>query len=270
MAMWAPAKEGKSELALWCAVHLALGRDPWTLEPTEPVDVAYFDYEMTEDDLGDRLDGFGINPLELGRLHYALLPRLHALDTERGGLELEHYVREVGARAAVIDTYGRAVGGDENEADTVRAFYRFTGSRLKAMGVGYWRTDHAGKDPTKGQRGSSAKAEDVDIIWRMRRGKDGGADLDCSKSSRVGWVAPHLHLDRVTVGDALRYTTPLRFTWPEAVLAKAVELDTVGLPLTAGRRSAEAALRSAGIVPGRGVTIDEALEYRRERGASSP
>ena len=51
VALWAAAKAGKSELALWCAAKLALGEHPWTGKAVPPIDVAYFDYEMTADDL---------------------------------------------------------------------------------------------------------------------------------------------------------------------------------------------------------------------------
>jgi hypothetical protein len=269
MALWAAAKTGKSELALWCAINLALGREPWTLAPCEPVDVAYFDYEMTEDDLDDRLAAFNVDPLTLDRLHYALLPALHSLDIEQGGAEVEHHVAEVGARAVVFDTFGRGVAGDENEADTVRAFYRHTGSRLKRMGVGYLRTDHAGKDMSKGQRGSSAKRDDVDVVWAMKRSKE-GVLLDCTSSSRLSWVGPILQLDRAEVGGALIYTTPMRMGWPVAVLDKAAELDKLGLPLDVSRRAARQAMTDAGMVPGTNDVLGEALKYRNERASSGP
>jgi hypothetical protein len=265
LALWAAAKTGKSELALWCAVRLALGRHPWTGAPIPPVDVAYFDYEMTEDDLDDRLADFGEDPATLDRLHYALLPPLPALDVEAGGLEVERAALAVGARAVVIDTFGRAVAGEENEADTVRSFYRYTGSRLKRNGIGYLRTDHAGKDHTKGQRGSSAKRDDVDIVWRMRRGDGTAVLLDCEGSSRLSWVGPRLVLDRIETGGLVAYTTPTRIGWPAGTAAKAAELDAIGYPVRGTKRGAQAALKEAGHVGGRNAILLDALRYRRER-----
>lgn len=271
MALWAAAKTGKSELALWCAVKLALGEHPWTGDPVEPVDVAYFDYEMTEDDLDDRLAAFGINPTRLGRLHYALLPPLHALDDTKGGGEVEQLVVEVGAKAVVFDTFSRAVGGDENEADTVRAFYRFTGSRLKRLGIGYLRIDHAGKDPTKGQRGSSAKRDDVDIVWRMTRanGSTSGLGLSCEGSSRLSWVGPHLAIDRSEVSGVLSYSSAVRLGWPAGTAEKVKQLDALGLPVGVSRRAARTALEAAGLTPGRNQLLSAAIKFRLERGSGS-
>lgn len=271
MALWAEAKAGKSELALWCACKLALGEHPWTGTPVTPIDVMYLDYEMTADDLDDRLAAFGIDPARLGHLHYAQLPPLHPLDIEHGGREVEELTLEVGAQAVVIDTFGRAVQGDENEADTVRAFYRHTGSRLKRLGVGYLRTDHAGKDRTRGQRGTSAKRDDVDVIWAQRRANDAGkVELDCTGSSRLSWVTAILHLDRVELNGVVSYSAPLRMGWPAGTADRARDLDQLGVPLDVTRRAARDALAAAGITPGKNDLLAAALKYRRERGNLGP
>jgi hypothetical protein len=263
MALWAAAKMGKSELALWCACKLALGEHPWLAGVAiDPVDVAYFDYEMTADDLDDRLTDFGINPRRLGRLHYWQLPALHALDGEAGGREMEQLVTGVGAQAVVIDTFGRAVDGDENEADTVRGFARHTGLRLKALGVGYIRTDHAGKDMSKGQRGSSAKRDDVDVVWSQKR-TDQGVMLDCKGSSRLSWVEAQLELDRTEVNGQIAYSQPIRMAWTPAAMAKAKELDAIGVPVGATASQTIDALKGANKTPGRKTVLLEAIKYRQ-------
>lgn len=268
MALWAAAKTGKSELALWCAAKLALGEHPWTGDPIEPVDVAYFDFEMTEDDLDDRLAAFGIDPVRLDRLHYFLLPALHPLDVDTGGSEVEHLAVRYGAKAVVFDTFSRAVHGEEDKADTVQDFYRYTGSRLKRLGIGYIRTDHAGKDPTKGQRGSSAKRDDVDVVWSMRRdttkNSAGNLILSCEGSSRLSWVGPHLGINRSEVNGVLTYSTTVRMGWPAGTAAKVKELDALGLPLDIGRPAARKALMEASLTPGRNEILAAALKYRRE------
>jgi hypothetical protein len=267
MALWASAKVGKSELALWCAVKLALGEDPWSGKKIEPVEVAYFDFEMTPDDLGDRLSAFDIDPQRLDHLHYFQLPPMHALDTEAGGREIETLVRRHGAQAVVIDTFGRAVAGEENDADTVRAFYQHAGSRLKRLGVGYLRLDHAGKDQTKGQRGSSAKRDDVDVVWSMRRAKAGEVTLVCAGSSRLDWVSD-LTVTRSDDDGTVSYSAVVA-RWPAGTGPKAKELDDLGVPLTATRREAEDALRAAGLKPGRLSVLCSALKYRRESGGTN-
>ena len=275
MALWAGAKEGKSELALWCACKLALGEHPWLNgRAIEPIKVAYFDYEMNEDDLEERLDNFDIDPTRLaGWLHYAQFPPILPLDSRQGGADFEKLVLAIGAQAVVIDTFGRSVDGDENEADTVRAFYRHTGMALKRHLIGYLRTDHSGKDPGKGQRGSSAKRDDVDVIWNQRRV---GADvlLDCSGSSRLSWVGPTLKLDRVVTatpeGNLIAYSRPIQMMgWTLPAMTKAAELDALGLPLDVSKRDAIAALKNSRQDPqGKANILLDALRYRRDKPAS--
>lgn len=262
MALWATAKAGKSELALWCAAKLALGEHPWTGAAVDPIDVAYFDYEMTADDLEDRLAAFGIDVDRLAHLHYWLLPAMEFLDLERGGQQVEALVTQAGVRAVIVDTFGRAVRGDENDADTVRAFAHHTGNRLKRLGVAYLRTDHAGKDPTKGQRGTSAKRDDVDVVWSLKR-SDKGVLLDCTGSTRLSWVTPNVALDRVDTGVLVSYSMPVRMSWPPGTHEKAAELDRAGVPLDVTRRRARALLTAAGVVPGKNELLAAALRYRQ-------
>jgi hypothetical protein len=264
MALWAGAKEGKSELVLWCVGCLALGRHPWTGTPVEPVHIAYFDFEMNEDDLEERLSDFDFEPEDLGYLHYAVYPPLHPLDTEAGGQQLADYVAEVKAQAVVIDTFSRVITGEEDKADTVQSFYRHTAIRLKQMGIGYLRLDHAGKDPRKGQRGTSAKRDDVDVVWRQSR-TDEGVSLDCSGSTRLSWVGPHLRVKRtVSPGTGIiRYSAPVHMGWTEGALAKARELDDLGAPVGISKREAIDLLKSKGVKPGRITTLLEALRFRK-------
>jgi hypothetical protein len=267
MALWAGAKEGKSELVLWCAGCLALGRHPWTGDAIEPVDVAYFDYEMTEDDLEERLSDFGFDLDGLDRLHYALFAPMHPLNLKNGGDQLMDYVHSVNAQAVIFDTFSRVVQGDENDAATVQDFYHHTGVRLKRDGIAYLRLDHAGKDPGKGQRGSSAKRDDVDVIWRQRR-TESGVILDCTGASRLSWVGPILNIERHISFQAghegeVSYSAPIQVGWLAGVTEKAQELDDVGVPLDATERRAKDLLRAAGKRLGRNTVLGQALKYRR-------
>lgn len=266
MALWAGAKEGKSELILWCAGCMAMGRHPWTGQPIEPIQVAYFDYEMTEDDLEERLSDFGFDLDDLDNLHYALFPPLYPLDVEQGGIQITDYCKGVGAQAVILDTFSRVVKGEENEADTVRDFYRHTGIRLKQAGIGYLRLDHAGKDSAKGQRGTSAKRDDVDVVWRQQRTQT-GVSLNCTGMSRLSWVGPVLDVDRdVNVRNGeVSYSAPIQIGVPSGTAEKVAELDKAGVPEDAGRPAAIAALKAAGIKPGRIEVLAAAIKYRRER-----
>jgi len=268
MALWANAKEGKSELALWCVGNLAMGIHPWTGDPVPPIDIAYFDFEMTDDDLDERLSDFGWDLDRLDRLHYALLPPIYPLNTEDGGKQLLSYIESVNAKAVVLDTFARVVTGDENDARTVDDFYRHTGIRLKQQRIGYLRLDHGGHDKSKGHpRGTSAKLGDVDVIWRQRRHPSGNVQLTCGNASRLAWVGPELNVDRnvnVVTGE-VSYSMPIRFGWPAGTAEKAADLTTAGVPLDAGRPAAIAALKAAGLKPGRWAVLSAALKFRREQ-----
>jgi hypothetical protein len=191
---------------------------------------------------------------------------MYALDTEAGGEQLMGAVHACGARAVVLDTFARVVKGEENQADTVQAFYRHSGIRLKAEGVGYLRIDHAGKNAeTNSPRGTSAKRDDVDVIWRQRR-TEKGVQLDCSGGSRLSWVGPTLTVDRLVdpITTLVRYSMPVQLGWTAQAIAKARELDAAGVPLDASRPQAEEMLKAKGVAPGRHVYVAEALRMRRE------
>ena len=179
-AIYAGAKVGKSFVTLAACAALATGR-PFLHKPeSEPQHVLYVDYEMTPQDLADRLTEFGYEQTVFDHLHYAQLPNLPPLDTPKGGIALCQSAHAVGAQLVIIDTTGRSVEGDENDAGTYQNFYRHTGMQLKRLGMTWARLDHAGKDTTRGQRGSSAKNDDVDIVANLIR-TDGG----------ITWTATH-------------------------------------------------------------------------------
>jgi hypothetical protein len=261
VAIFAPGGTGKSLLALWIAANLATGRDPMSLRPIEPISVLYLDYEMTADDLAERLEQMGVHDTDLTHLHYALLPSLPGLDEPEGGTAVVRMAELVDARLVIIDTFGRAVHGDENDADTVRAWYRWTGLHLKAAGRAFARVDHAGKDLAKGQRGTSAKNDDVDVVWQMAT-KDAGCFTLTAKKRRMGWVPETV--DIVMDDDPLSFRLARGPVLPDGTNEMAIQLDELGLPVEASARDAQRALRTAGR-KGRNNVIAAAVKYRKER-----
>lgn len=253
--IYAGHKQGKSLYTLWSAAQVAIER--------EDVDVIYLDYEMTQSDLRERLEDMGHGPeVDFSRLHYALLPMLAPLDTLEGARELLEIVTRVRRPEChvyvVIDTMGRAVEGEENSNDTTRAFYRYTGSALKRAGVTWARLDHAGKDATKGQRGGSAKGDDVDVIWKLIRGDD-GIKLHCD-AARMSWV-PQEVVFRMT-------DEPLTYTKAPKIVAAGVSelievLDRLGVSSTAPLSEVSSALRGAGCGKRKAIIV-EAQKARRE------
>ena len=261
VAIYAPGGEGKSELVLAAAAAAATGR-PFLDQPAgPPIHVLYIDAEQTEDDLYDRLTELGYGPGDdLSHLHYALLPDLPPLDTAEGGRVLLDLAYSCEAELVIIDTTADVVAGAENDADTIRAFHRHTGRLLKAAGLTVVRLDHAGKDPAKGQRDTSAKRDDVDVVWLLTR-REGGTRLRATKR-RMGWVPEVIDLIR-DEGPPLRYVMATG-TYPSGTADLAATLDRLGVPTDASRRAAEKTLREAGSGARTGL-VAAALRWRRDQ-----
>lgn len=256
----AARKTGKSLLSLWIACSLASGRDPFSGKQRPPVRMAYLDYEMTIDDLRERIEDMGFTADDLrSDWFYALHPALPMLDTYEGGQALMERLTEAQAEAVVIDTFSRVVGGDENSNDTYRAFFRHTGMPLKHAGIAMMRLDHEGH--TEGRsRGASAKADDVDIVWQLRRADD-GYTLE-RKQSRMA-VVP----ERVSIGQ---HDDPLSFSRtavviPNGTMDKVMELDSVDAPPDISIREARRILKEHGFAGGKNNVLMAACKLRRNR-----
>ncbi|MGA1785054.1 MAG: bifunctional DNA primase/polymerase [Pontimonas sp.] len=224
-ALFAVAKVGKSYLALACTAALATGKPIFGRPAQPPVNVLYLDYEMTPGDLLERLERLGYTEHDnLTHLHYAIIPSLPALNTYEGAAAVMKLVELTGAQVVVIDTTGRAVEGEENSADTYREFARTTGLSLKAAGIAMLRTDHAGKDKGRsGQRGSSAKNDDVDLVYHMEREAH---HIKLTRLfSRITWAPNEVELVEETLEDIhpirLKDANP-SFTQRQYDLAKAI------------------------------------------------
>lgn len=231
-ALFGPAGTGKSLLALDMAVEVV--REGGT--------VCYIDDENRITDTVERLKAFGCSPQEIKDLLLFNFAGLPPLDTTEGGTHLaavaDHYKPDL----IVLDTTSRMVEGDENASSTYLTMYRKSLVPLKARGVTVLRIDHAGKDPGRGQRGSSAKDGDVDTIWKLTLEDGDMLALERTKSRSghgEGWISvqrirtPYLHhdwqaLDRMPV-------TPQIEEW-------SARFDRWGIPLDAGRPTLRAAI----------------------------
>ncbi len=243
-AIFAPGGTGKSLLSLWLAAAIATGRHGLTGERMTPRRVMYLDYEMTESDLHERLESMGYGPDDdLSRLSYALFPSIPPLDTAPGGALLVQMAQAAQADVVIIDTFIRAVEGDENEAGTTAAFDRFSGRQLKGAGIAWMRMDHAGKDTARGARGSSAKNDDVDVAWQMTANEE-GYSLKAIKR-RMGWVPETVGIIKRDE-PTLRFTTSIEAAVPAGTVTIIELLDTLGVSPDATRRVAADAIRAAG------------------------
>jgi hypothetical protein len=222
---------------------------------------------MTQDDLHERLDEMGYGPeTNLTNLYYASIPSLGALDEpgQDGPGRLLQLALHLEVDLVVIDTFSRAVAGNENDADTVNRFYNLTGRELKGHGIALLRTDHSGKDVAKGQRGSSAKDGDVDLVFRLVRNDD---QISVTRThSRVTWGVDELKLRKAVSDDGhtIYLSDDRAPTWKAGTAELAHALDDIGLPLDATNREARDAMKEHGLKGSQDVMRD-ALKYRRDK-----
>jgi hypothetical protein len=259
VAIAATAKVGKSLLLLDIAAALATGRPVLGQPAQAPIHILYCDYEMTKADLRERLEDLGYGPdVDMGHLHYAHLPSLPPLDTAAGGQALLAAALACEAQMVAIDTLARAVQGGESDADTYRQHYLHTVMILKQHEITTVRLDHLGKDKDKGARGSSAKNDDVDVVWQMSP-SDNGIQMKRTHS-RVPWVPESVAIARHV--DPLRHAVVGHMAWPEGTKECATSMDELNVPLDASKRAAKAILQAAN--KGRRDTVlRAALTYRK-------
>lgn len=263
-SLTADAKAGKSDLTLYLVACLAQGRDPWTGERIKPVKVAYFDFEMTVDDVIERMRAYGYDGSEdWSQLDYYLLPPMQALDTKAGAGQFLDCVAFSKPRFVIVDTLMRTLDGDENDAATFAAFYNLVGIAIKREKITMLRLDHFGKDKSKGTRGSSAKDADVDVIWSMTR--PGRYSMKLRSRSRVPWVPETLYLERwanphvnFAPRDQVIDNIPDESTHD---LMTAIEL--LGVPVTWGRDRIRRALLDSGYGAVDNNELAEAIRLRK-------
>lgn len=236
--LYAPPKTHKSLIVQWLCAEIVRQHT-----------VLYLDFENTEKDLFRRFGPPGMqrSPEQLTRLKYAQFPPLTPLDTVAGGAMLVAWVDECRPDLVVIDTTSRVVSGPENDSDTFRALYNRTLVHIKALGIGILRIDHSGKDVALGQRGSSAKNDDVDAVWQLIKQSDEIFVLRCTHQ-RTGH-----HPDVITLHKEIG---PLRFVrsmdaaisaGPLSTEQLAMEMDRLKVPLSVSHNDIHHFVRNIGL-----------------------
>jgi hypothetical protein len=269
IALYSPAKTGKSLLMLELAAAVSAGRSVLGQDTTARV-VLYVDFENDpRDDIRARLLAMGYKWEDLDNLVYLSYPTLSALDSEAGGRELLAAVTHYRAELVVIDTISRAVDGEENDNDTWLKAYRHTLLKLKQAGVAAIRLDHTGKDEDKGQRGGSAKTGDIDAVWKLSVIDEFQLKLHCDIARMpvaekdlilIRDNLPHLHhvIDRSSSADQFE----------RQVSEIIVALDRAGLEPDAGRDRARKALTTTGVTASNGM-LTAAIKRRKSAAATT-
>lgn len=257
-AIYAPAKSGKSFMLLDVCAHAASGARTLHHTSAEPMTVVYVDYEMTDADLLERLEALGFDEdSPLAQFHYIRALGIPPLDRADGGRWILNYARAVDAQFVALDTFARAVEGEENDSDTIRDFYRHTGARLKGAGIAWARLDNTGKVESKGARGSSGKNDDVDIVWSLTTTENG---IKLTRThARMQWVPPTV--DLATGGDPFKHRIGAK-DWPAGTSAMAQELIDLDVPIDLPVRAVKKLLREKQIKR-RNDIVEAAIKYRR-------
>jgi RecA-family ATPase len=232
------AEAGKSLLMSEVSVASALGESVLGHPPRDPIAVMYIDMENPEAELADRLRRMGHAPAELAGhpLFYFSFPDLPPLDTTEGGRRLALAAEQYEPQLIVLDTISRLVEGKEDSADTWRNLYNYTMVPLRRQGRTVLRLDHQGHDASKGARGSSAKRDDVDVAWIMKRT---GNNVTLIRDKGRGLSHPEKIMLR-------RHAAPTRHlpVVAEGKQAECIEaLDRLNVPLDMGRQDARIVLR---------------------------
>jgi hypothetical protein len=262
VALYGDAKAGKSLLALDLAAGLASGRGVLRRPAGAPVTVLYLDQEMTRDDLRDRLASMDYGADDLSHLAYYQLQELPPLDSPAGGTVVTELLDILHPELVVVDTTASLVAGPEDKADTIRDFYRFTGLTIKAHGAAMLRLDHTGKDSGVGQRGTSHKAGDVDIVLAMTS-KDAEVKVRCTHT-RVSWMPRDIVLRRDEEPTLTHVLADPDSFFSGKIVTIARQLDDLHVPIEATKRQAMDALRGGG-QGRRDADVLAALGMRRER-----
>ena len=225
-----PAESGIGKSLLWAEVGagLSAGKSVLGYAPQEPIKVLYLDHENTpKGDVKPRLQAMGYKPEDLGNFFYLSFPNIESLNTKTGGQSLVELLEFFQPNLVFIDTFSRFVEGDENSSRVAQDFYDYAGRELKRRRIAYLRIDHIGKDASRGARGSSAKVDDLDLIWTLSRTKEENVFVLKNQKARVPVSQNEYAIERCI--EPLRHQIRSGIPWSSLIAAaskheKAIEL----------------------------------------------
>ena len=257
---YAPSGIGKSLLIQEIAVKLSTGDSILGFPAQSPFRVLYIDNENIPDgDIKPRIKDMGYSFEQLQNLFYLSFPDIEDLDTEVGGQVLQVIVEYFSPHLVVFDTFSRFIEGDENLAATIQKFYRWSGQHLKKRGIAYIRIDHTGKNTLASARGSSAKKDDVDLVWFMSPTKsDVKFNLENEKS-RV--KIPSTSFSTIRKSDPLMHVLDSGIDWDE--LLEYAKKPEIALNLIEGY-----VLEDAKVKLGRTATWNALRDRCKEQGVT--
>lgn len=258
-AFVAPAKLGKSTLALHIAHRLSRGFDPFHNARLPAVDILYLDGEMGEIDVIERLAALDLTPADLPRLHYTdMFPKG---DTIQGGAVIVSTAKTLGVAAVVLDGLNAFVSGAEKDDTPWRNLYEQTIAPLKRAGIAVLGTDNTGKDISLSARGSSVKLDKADAIVMLKR-TDDGIELRATHRRSSSYLnILDLAMTGLTGDEPIDYRRT-GSAWPAGTHDAVVLFDRLAIPIDMGREKVRATLKVEGHKL-RNDILSAAIRYRK-------
>jgi hypothetical protein len=166
MCVYAPAKTGKSTLAVQGARVLGIG-NPFLGIPTQTSKSLYIQSELAVPVLQQRMRDTG------QRYPNMLIGTLFSMkiDTPTGQSVLAEAVLATQPNVLILDPLYKMMQGDENETHDMLMMCDFLDQLIESVetDLAIWITHHSGKDLSKGGRGSSVLEDWVDSNLELKR-----------------------------------------------------------------------------------------------------
>jgi hypothetical protein len=264
---------GKSLLALEWVVQLAQGGSIFDENLGEPLKIVYIDYENPLHTIQERLESLGVHDpvpqLLDDNLFYSSLGQWPSLATEEGGALLLAAALEAQADLVVIDTSLQAIAGmSENDSETFSKMDSVTTNRLKANGMSVLIIDHAGKDTTKGARGSSAKSASVDQAYQLKEAQAANRYTLTREKTRLKDLEKKEVIQMWRKSDPLRHELATAPSRDPKVDQAVLDLDRLGAPTSIGVNEAYEMLKRTGHGH-RKSTVSQAVARRKATKAAN-
>ena len=200
--LYAPPGEGKTFVALDFALHVAAGRD-WNDHTVKGGRVLYIAGEGVSG-LPARVKAWHAhNQCDPAESFY-ILPQTVPMVDDEAMFRLTNTIREMGEfDLIVIDTVARALAGaEENSASEMGKFIAACGRLQTDHNASVLGIHHAGKEASKGMRGSSSLLGAVNTSMSCKRVDDNQIKLTFEKQKDIEIAQPiSLDMVQVNIGD---------------------------------------------------------------------
>jgi len=203
IAIYAPPGAGKSFYAVTAALELAHGVE-WIQPLSRPYRVLYVPAEK-ETDIRDRMEAWSVGTGRSIPDRFVMLPQRAQLGNEIDVLLLVRTIEQERIDVVILDTYAAMTAGiDENSSkDTGRVMEQLDTIRRATKGGTVIAVHHAGKDTTKGMRGSTAFLGAVDLSIELRPSDGSNIEARVVKANAGAQPMPeHYRLEPVALEPA--------------------------------------------------------------------